>query len=212
MSGVRTALTLKVLPGREQAYRDWLAGSLAALAPVYERTGITAKTVMMAGPRIIAHYEATREGAVEEALAAPESQALLAGPLASILDPATPPALYPEVFEWQVPVDYAPERAGLVLNIRPGAEEGYRSWLLDTAKSQLVGIWERNGINRHDVLINGSSVVAFYECKMRFNVLKAFREPEALVVLFTDLAPLLDLDPTMPMSLYEEAFHWQAGG
>lgn len=211
MSGARTALTLKVLPGQEPAYREWLAGSMAALAPVYERTGITAKSVLMAGPRIIAHYEASRGGAVEEALAAPESAALMAGPLAGILDPAVPATIYPEAFAWQVPVSYVPERAGLALTIRPGAADAYRAWLATTAQGQLEAIWERNGINRHDVLINGESVVAFYECSMRFNVLKAFREPEALVVLFTDLAPLLDLDPTMPMNLYEEVFFWQAG-
>lgn len=210
MSAVCTALTLRIAPGQEAAYRVWLAGSLPSLLPVYERVGITAKTVMIAGPRVIAHYEATREGAVEEALAAPESVALLAGPLAGLLDQTFTPVVFPEVFAWQVPATYPVERAGLLLNIRPGAEEPYRNWLANTAVGQLADIWDRSEIARHDVLINGTNVVAFYECAMRYNVLKAFRDPEALVVLFSDLAPLLDLDPTMPMSLFEEAFHWHA--
>ena len=48
---------------------------------------------------------------------------------------------------------------------------------------------ERNEICRHDVLAAGTSLVAYYECKKRFNVLKAFREPEALTILITQLAP-----------------------
>jgi hypothetical protein len=57
------------------------------------------------------------------------------------------------------------------------------------------------------VLVAGTSVVAYYECKMRFNVLKAFREPEALAILFTQLAPILDLDPHTPLNLFEEVVH-----
>ena len=208
MSAVCTAVTLRVQPGQEQAYRDWLAGSMATLGPVYERTGIRAKTVMMAGPRIVAHYEADSPGAFERAAAAPESVALLEGPLAGILDPSVPPVVYPELFAWGVAPPWPIERAALLLTIKPGQVEPYTEWLLGKAVGQLEAIWQRSDICRHDVLVNGESVVAFYECKMRYNVLKAFREPEALAVLFTDLAPLLDLDPTMPMSLFEEAFHW----
>ena len=208
---VRTAVTLRVQAGQEQAYRDWVAGSMATLGPVYERTGIRAKTVLMAGPRIIAHYEADSPGAFERAMAEPESVALMAGPLAGILDPAVPPVVYPEVFAWGVKPPWPIERAGLLLSIKPGQVQPYTEWLAAKAVGQLEPIWQRSDICRHDVLISGESVVAFYECKMRYNVLKAFREPEALAVLFTDLAPLLDLDPTMPMSLFEEAFHWHRG-
>ena len=203
-----TAVTLRVRAGQEQAYREWLAGSMSTLGPVYERTGIRAKTVLMAGPRIIAHYEADGTGAFERAMAEPESVSLLEGPLAGILDPSAPPVVYPEVFAWGVKPPWPIERAGLLLSIKPGQFEPYSEWLRTKALGQLEAIWQRSDICRHDVLVNGESVVAFYECKMRYNVLKAFREPEALAVLFTDLAPLLDLDPTMPMSLFEEAFHW----
>jgi hypothetical protein len=211
VSAVCTAVTLRVRPGQEQAYREWLAGSMVTLGPVYERTGIRAKTVMMAGRRVIAHYEADSPGAFERAAAEPESVALLAGPLAAILDPAVPPVVYPEIFAWGVTPPWPIERAGLLLSIKPGQAVPYTEWLLSRAVSQLEAIWQRSDICRHDVLVNDESVVAFYECKMRYNVLKAFREPEALAVLFTDLASLLDLDPTMPMSLFEEAFHWQRG-
>lgn len=209
MSAVCTAVTLRVRAGQEQAYRDWLAGSMATLGPVYERTGIRAKTVMMAGPRVVVHFEADSPGAIERAAAAPESVALREGELAGILDPAAPPVLYPELFAWGTAPPWPIERAALLLTIKPGQAQPYTDWLLGKAVGQLAAIWQRSDICRHDVLVNGENVVAFYECKMRYNVLKAFREPEALGVLFTDLAPLLDLDPTMPMSLFEEAFHWQ---
>lgn len=214
MSGapVCTAVTLKLVPGQEGAYREWLAGpATAQTAPIYARTGVTAKTVLLAGPRLIAHYEATRPGAVEEAYATPEAAAIMAGQLKGIVDESVAPVVYPEVFAWQVPPPWPVERAGLLLNVQAGAEERYLDWLTNRAVGQLAGIWERAEINRHDVLMTGNSIVAFYETKMRYYVLKAFRDPEALAILFSDLATLLDLDPTMPMSLFEEAYHWQAG-
>jgi hypothetical protein len=41
-------------------------------------------------------------------------------------------------------------------------------------------------------------------------VLKAFREPESLVMLMGQLAPILDLDPHTPLSLFQEVFAWRS--
>lgn len=147
-----------------------------------ELPGVRSGTLLQAGPRVVEHLELdSREG----------------------LD-AADGLLHEEIFAWQVPAPGPAERAAILLGIRPGQEQAYREWLASDVIGELEKIWHRNDIYRHDVLANGTSLVAFYECKSRFAVLKAFREPEALAILFTQLAPILDLDPTMPISLFEE--------
>ena len=73
----RAAVVLRVKPDREDAYRAWLEGSAGQLGEVYARNGIRAKTVLMAGPRFIAHYEADRNEGVLSARAEPESVAIV---------------------------------------------------------------------------------------------------------------------------------------
>jgi hypothetical protein len=206
----RVAVVLRVKPGQEPAYREWLSGSLEVLEPVYARTGVVAKTVLMSGTRLIAHYECEEPDAFRRAMEEPESVGLLSGPLASVLAlDEHPPVVHEEASAWQVRPPGPTEHAGLVLSIRPGQEAAYRAWLASGVHAELEEIFARNDIYRHDVLLAGTSVVAFYECKSRFNVLKAFREPESLVMLMGQLAPILDLDPHTPLSLFQEVFAWR---
>ena len=208
----RVAVVLKVRPNREDAYREWLGRSIEQLGDVYARNGVHGKTVLMAGRRFIAHYEADEKDGVQRAFSDPESAAILQGELADVLDleETAGPTLYEEIFTWSVPRPGPFERAGLVLAIRPGHEDAYRDWLASGVLEELEKIWNRNEIYRHDVLAAGTSLVAYYECKSRFNVLKAFREPEALVMLLGQLSKILDLDPHTPVSLFQEVYAWQA--
>ena len=207
----RTAVVLRTQPGREADYRAWLERSMNQLADVYARHGIHAKTVLMAGRRFIAHYESDEKDSVLKALADAESVAILEGDLAGVLElEEGQPALYEQIFAWSTPAPGFVERAGLVLTIREGQEDAYREWLASGVLEELETIWNRNDIYRHDVLAAGTSLVAYYECKSRFNVLKAFREPEALVMLISQLSKILDLDPHTPLNLFEEAFSWRS--
>jgi L-rhamnose mutarotase len=207
----RVAVVLKVKPDREGAYREWLEQPIEQLEDVYARHGVHAKTVLMAGRRFIAHYEADEKEGVQRAFSDPESAAILQGELADILDlEEKEPTFYEEIFAWSVPRPGPFERAGLVLTIKPGHEEAYRDWLASGVLEELEKIWHRNEIYRHDVLAAGTSLVAYYECKSRFNVLKAFREPEALVMLLGQLSQILDLDPHTPLSLFQEVYAWEA--
>jgi hypothetical protein len=178
---------------------------------VYARHGIQAKTVLMAGRRFIAHYEAEEADSVLKAFSDPESIAILEGELAGVLDrEEASPVLYDEIFAWSAPRPGSFERAGLVLTIRPGQETAYREWLESGVLDQLEEIWIRNEIYRHDVLAAGTSLVAYYECRSRFNVLKAFREPESLAMLIGQLSPILDLDPHTPLSLFQQVYAWRS--
>jgi hypothetical protein len=207
----RAAVVLRVKPDREDAYRAWLEGSAERLGDVYARNGIRAKTVLMAGRRFIEHYEADQKEGVLNALSEPESRAIVEGDLADILDQGeTGPVLHEEIFAWHVPQPSQAERAGLVLTVRAGQEASYRDWLASGALEELERIWSRNEIYRHDVLAAGTSRVAYYECKSRFNVLKAFREPEALAMLIGQLSPILELDPHTPLSLFQEVYAWRS--
>lgn len=208
----RSAVVLRIAPGREADYRAWLdERSADALADVHARHGIRAQTVLTAGRRLIVHYEADGKECVPSAFVDPAWAALLEGELAGVLEMGDgAPALHEEIFTWSMPAPGPWERAGLLLSVRPGQEAAYREWLASDAIEELATIWTRNDIYRHDVLAAGTSVVAYYECRSRFNVLKAFREPEALIMLLGQLAPILELDPHTPMSLFEEVSSWRA--
>ena len=196
----RVALVTRAAAGREAELRAGSRALAGGSARSLEQHGVRELNVLMTGPRVIAHLEGeTREGidaALEE----------LAPSLEALGEERT---LHEEVFAWSEPAPGPFERAGLILSIKPGQEQAYLDWL-GGARADLEPIWKRNAIYRHDVLVSGTSVVAYYECGSRYDVLKAFREPEALVVLFTQLAPILDLDPTAPMNVYEEAFSWRS--
>lgn len=187
------------IPGDAEGHRTGLAG--APLGDACERAGVDRLTVLTAGSQGIVHYEGPDAGAAAAVAGDPA--------LDGLLGPADEP-LYEEIFAWSA--DDAPdrfERAGLILRLQEGREEAYREWLAgEEAFATLKVIWERNRIWRHDVLARGTSLVAYYECESRFNVLKAFREPEALVMLLTELSALMVLDPYAPFSLYEEAAAW----
>lgn len=212
MAIIRTALTMAVKPGSEPAYLDWLRGSIGALEPVYARTGVLSKAVMMAGPEIIALYEHDRPGAVEAAFAQPESAAMLAGRLGELLDPAVAPRGYESVLVWRNAVSYAPRHVALRLNIKPGTEAPYLDWAKNHATRQFDAVWRRFELGLKEVLISGTSVIAHYECRDSASVLATFGEPEAIEAMQTNLGPLLDLRPGAPMAPFEEVLTWRAPG
>lgn len=154
-----------------------------------ELAGVQAVTVLAAGSKVIEHLEVDSRDAVA----------------------VGHDCVHEEIFAWSEREQEQPrERAGLLLRIKNGQEDAYREWLgAAEPLAELEAIWRRNNIYRHDVLASGTSAVAFYECRSRFDVLKAFREPEALAMLMTQLAPIFDLDPHMPISLFEETFAWE---
>ena len=192
MGNFRTALTLKVLPGHEQAYLEWLAGSMPVLGPVFSRTGIREKVVVMADQRLIAHYEADRPGAVEAAFSEPEAVELLAGHLGALLDPTVGPVFYTGVLAWSMPVSYTPRHVAHMLNITAGQEASYLAWVQQHATKQFEAVWKRHELARSEVLISGRSVIAYYECRDSPSVLKAFGESEAITAMSTNLGPLIE--------------------
>lgn len=212
MTIIRSALTMAVRPGAESAYRDWLRDSMSALEPVYARTGVLSKALMMSGPRIVAVYEHDRPGAVEAAFAQPESVAMLSGQLGALLDPAVAPRSYESLLVWRNPVTYPPRHVALALDIKPGTEETYRDWVRNTATRQFDAVWRRFELGLKEVLISGTSVIAHYECRDSASVLATFGEPEAIAAMQTNLGPLLDLRPGDPIAPFEEVVTWRAPG
>jgi len=210
MATIRTALTMAVKPGSEPAYIDWLRGSIGALEPVYARTGIRSKALLMAGPRIMAVYEADRAGAVEAAFAEPESVAMLNGALGALLDPTVAPRSHDSALVWRAPVSYVPRHVALMLNIKVGQEAPYLDWVRNTATKQFEAVWRRHELALKEVLISGTSVIAHYECRDSGSVLATFGEPEAIEAMMTNLGPLLEYDPTQPVAVFEEVFTWRA--
>ena len=207
----RAAVVRRVKPDQEDAYGAWLEASAEQLDDLHRRYGIRAKTVLTAGRRFIEHYEADQTEAVLSLLSDPDWVSMRDDQLADVLDESeATPAVHEEIFAWSVASSGSVERAGLVLTIRPGEEAAYREWLESGVLEELERIWNRNEIYRHDVLAAGTSLVAYYECKSRFNVLKAFREPEALAMLIEQLSAILELDPHTPLSLFQEVYAWRS--
>lgn len=210
MSIVRSALTMAVKPGNEAAYVEWLRRSLAALEPVYARTGVRSKAVLMAGPRLIAVYEADRPGAVEQAFAQPESLAMLSGELGQLLDTSFTPRSYASELVWRSSVNYAPRHVALILEVKAGQEARYLDWVRNTATRQFEAVWRRAQLGLKEVLVSGNSVIAHYECRDAASVLATFGEPESIDAMATNLGPLLELDPARPPTVYEEVLTWRA--
>jgi hypothetical protein len=211
MAIIRTALTMAVKPGSEPAYLDWLRGSIGALEPVYARTGVLSKAVMMAGPQIIAVYEHDRPGAVEAAFAQPESAEMMAGSLGALLDPSVAPRFYESLLVWRNPAGKAARHVALRLAIKPGTEAPYRDWAKNAAARQFDAVWRRFDLALKEVLISGTSVISHYECRDSASVLATFGEPEAIEAMQTNLGPLLDLRPGEPITPFEEVLTWSAG-
>jgi hypothetical protein len=210
MGTYRTAVALAVRAGRERDYLEWLRDCPRTLGPVYARTGIAKKAVVMTGPQVIAHYEADRPGAVEAAFASPEAAAEFAGAFGRMLDPAVAPTTYQGVLSWDGPMSYAPRHVALTLEVKPGQEDRYLAWVRDELTRDFEGVWRRAELGRKEVLVSGRKVVAFYQARDSASVLQTFAQPEAVRAMQTTLGPLLDLDPSKPMPVYEEVFVWRA--
>lgn len=207
----RTAVALDLLPGAEPGYLDWVRGCLRTLGPVYARTGITRKAVVMSGRRVIAHYESDRPGAVEAAFASPEAGQEFAGALGKLVDFSSPPTTFHGVLHWDRAVDYAPKHVALTLKLKPGAEPAYLEWVRNRLVADFAGIWTRADLARKEVLMAGPRVIAFYEARDSASVLSTFAQPESARVMQNFLGALLDLDPSEPaMQPYEEVFVWKA--
>jgi len=168
------------------------------------------------GTTLITHYEAEKRQNVLEAFQDGDFEKILKGRLGELVElkPGEPPDLFEEIFAWSAPRPPEFETAGLILTVLPGQFAAYKEWLADEdTLGELVTIWNRNVIYRHDVLaLNGESLVAFYECASAYNVLKAFREPEALAMLLGELSSLLTLSAYSPMNLFIEIGSWRSGG
>jgi hypothetical protein len=187
-------------PVASEALRE---GADGALPEACARTALEELTILVAGSSEVAHYEAAEPDVVADLLAIPSA--------ARIVPASDAGALYDEIFTWETSNERGTvERAALLLTLQPGKEQAYRDWLESGVLSTLETIWMRNNIWRHDVLARGTSLIAYYECESRFNVLKAFREPEALMMLTADLSGLMILDPYVPFALHEEKFFWSA--
>jgi hypothetical protein len=209
MASIHSAVALDVLPGREQAYLDWVRGCPRTLGPVYARTGIHRKVVLMAGRQVIAYYEADRPGAVEAAFATPEAAKEFAGTLGALLDPASAPAFFAEELCWEQPVAYQPRHVALKAHIRPGREAEYLDWARNGAVRQFDAVWRRAGIARKAVLVNGSTAIAYYHCRDSASVLDTFVQPEAHEAMKTNLGALLESNPGQAPAVFEEVFIWR---
>lgn len=208
MAQVHSAVALDVLPGREQAYLDWVRGCPRVLGPVYARTGIHRKVVLMAGRQVIAYYEADRAGAVEAAFSTPEAASEFAGTLGALLDPAAPPAFFAEELCWEQPVTYAPRHIALKARIKPGREAAYLDWARHGATPQFEAVWRRAGIARKAVLVNGNTAIAYYHCRDLASVLDTFAQPEAHAAMASNLGTLLESNPGETPAVFEEVFSW----
>lgn len=206
----RTAVSLTVLPGAEAQYLDWLRGCLRTLGPVYARLGIRRKAVVMSGRNAIAHYEADRPGAVEEAFASSEAAQEFAGRLGQLVDFSSPPMTYHGVLHWARPVAYGARHVALTLRLKAGAERTYLDWVRDRLTPDFEQIWRDADLARKEVLVSGRHVIAFYEARDSASVLSTFAQPFSQEVMTNFLGALLDPDPSAPQAPHEEVFVWDA--
>lgn len=212
MQTFRTAVSLTVLPGAEPDYLDWLRGCLEVLGPVYARVGIRRKAVVMSGRSAIAHYEADRAGAVEEAFASTEAGHEFAGRLGRLVDFSSPPTTYHGVLHWARTVTYRPRHVALTLRLKAGAEATYLDWVRQRLTPDFEQIWTEADLARKEVLVSGRHVIAFYEARDSASVLSTFAQPYSQQVMTSFLGALLDPDPEAPPAPHEEVFVWSRDG
>ncbi len=178
---------------------------LDTLQPWLVETEMSQLDVLRQGDQTIVHCEASSEDALASFLDQPEVQSAL------LLESNN---LARRIFAWSdevVPTQ--PVRCALNLTLQEGKESEYRRWLGDVdVVETLQAIWRRNGIWRHDVLLTGTTVIAYYEVETMYGVSKAFREPEALKLLLQELSQILVLDPYVPILTFYSTFHWSRDG
>ncbi len=210
MSLIHSALKMAVKPGSEPGYRDWLANEATKLPPIFKRTGVRQKVVLMSGRHVIAYYKSDRPGAVEAAFADPVAAQMMQGSLGAVLDFSAGMTPFKSELNWDTPVDYSPTHVALVLKVKAGQEANYLNWVHDDATRQFDAVWRRFKLAHKEVLVSGSQAMAFYRCKDSASVLATFGEPESVKALSTNLGPLLDMDPNEPIAVYEQVFEWNA--
>jgi hypothetical protein len=208
MPTYRTAVALDLRPGSEAAYLDWLRTTPRVLGPVYARTGIRRKAVVMSAHHVVAHYESDREGAVEAAFASPEAAREFEGPLGALVDFSRPPATFHGVLHWAQPVQYAPRHVALTLRLKEEAIGTYLTWVRERLTPDFEPIWREADLARKEVLVSGRNVVAFYEARDSASVLSTFAQPKSVEVMQTFLGALLDPDPAGATTPFEEVFVW----
>lgn len=192
----RTAVLLDLPADAPQRLRSGAARD-ARLEPELERHGIDSLAILVSGSQAVVHGEAETRDRLADLLAGPAAAELL-GPAAGEVPPME------EIFAWETPpASERIERTALILQLQEGREPEYRAWLESDALDTLITLWNRNRIWRHDVLLHGTTVVAYYELEDKHNVLKAFREPEALEMLMQDLSKILVLDPYTPIAPFD---------
>jgi hypothetical protein len=176
--------------------------TLTGLDPILRRHAINELTVLQQGPETIVHCEASSQQALKNFLDDPEVDTFLhigGNPMSE------------EIFVWQE-AEWGPSvRSALNLTLQEGKEDQYRAWLADKdVLRRLELCWRRNGVWRHDVLLQGTAVIAYYETETIHGVAKAFREPEALEMLLQELSALLVLDPYVPILTFYATYEWNA--
>jgi len=177
---------------------------LDTLQPWLVKTEMSQLDVLRQGNQTIVHCEAPSEDALASFLDQPEVQSAL------LLDSND---LARRIFAWSDEVEPTQTvRCALNLTLQEGKESEYRRWLGDVdVLETLQTIWRRNGVWRHDVLLTGTTIIAYYEVETMYSVSKAFREPEALKLLLQELSQILVLDPYVPTLTFYSTFHWSRG-
>jgi hypothetical protein len=197
-------------PGSEPGYRAWLANDAPKLKPIFDRTGVKQKVVLMAGRHVISYYKSDRPGAVEAAFADPIAVGMMQGSLGALMDFSTGMTNFKSEFCWDCPVDYKPVHVALVLKIKAGQEAAYLNWVHHGLEPQFDAVWRRFKLAHKEVLVSGNQAMAFYRCKDSVSVLATFGEPESIAAMSGNLGPLLDLQASAPMAPFEQAYEWTA--
>lgn len=210
MTLINSALTMAVKLGSESGYRAWLANDAPKLKPIFDRTGVKQKVVLMSGRHVIAYYKSDRPGAVEAAFADPVAVAMMQGSLGALLDFSAGMTNFKSEFRWDCQVDYQPTHVALLLKVKAGQEAAYLNWVHHGLQPQFDAVWRRFKLAHKEVLMSGNQAMAFYRCKDSTSVLGTFGESESIAAMNTNLGPLLDLQAGAPMAPFEQAYEWNA--
>lgn len=217
------AVVRTLVQGQEEAYRARLPALRLQLEDAYRSHAVAEAISLIGGRVVIDYYKFQRREDVARLYSDPPPAAALAEIGQLFERNSAHPAIYETAFSWQIsPGSQSLERVALLLNVRPGQETNYRQWLASGVAKELEPMWKVNDIYRHDVLLSEGSAIILYECRNKYNALvssalpvastiasmKAFRDPDTIRRLMRELVPIFDLDPHMPLVMFEEIQAW----
>jgi len=101
-------------------------------------------------------------------------------------------------------------RIAFLIPIKPGKRQAYLDFVHGLRAEQLAPLYRQHGVTAHAAFVADDFIVSYYEADDPAEVRKMWALPTVQEIVRTQMASMVDLDPTN-LHFLEVPFHWQEG-